>query len=100
VKVKKRGVEGHLRTDFLIMQLLARLLARIPLLRDLRFDDSMDQFGVPLHQQLDFRSEAQNLERFASNFRCASASLGRQLRTMHQPKCTVASAACVLVIHM
>lgn len=76
VKVKKSGVESNLRTDFLIMQMLARLLARIPVLRDLRFEDSMRQFGLPLHQQLDFNLEAKNLSQFAANFRCAGAALG------------------------
>lgn len=72
--MKKRGVESTLQTDFLIMQMLARLLSRVPVLRDLRFDDSMRQFGVPLHQQLDFKLEAQNLSQFAANFRCARDS--------------------------
>ena len=70
VKVKKQGVEELLHTDFFIMQILARLLACVPVLRDLRFDDSMDQFGVPLQQQLDFELEASNLAQFEANFQC------------------------------
>ena len=69
-------VAGMLQADFRIMAWLARCAARLPLLRDLRFDDSVRMFGVPLHQQLDLRLEAQHLERFRENFMCdPSASL-------------------------
>ena len=71
VKVKHPGVEARLRTDFTVMLALARAAAVLPVLRDLRFDDSCAQFGVPLQQQLDLALEAANLDRFRDNFRCA-----------------------------
>jgi ABC1 atypical kinase-like domain len=69
VKIKKRGVETAQRIDFAIMLQLARLASRLPIIRDLRFDDSLSQFGVPLQQQLNFEQEALNLCRFARTFR-------------------------------
>eukprot|EP00892_Ulva_mutabilis_P007708 jgi/Ulvmu1/5309/UM022_0103.1 len=69
VKVKHPGVEWRLRADFCVMLALARAAATLPVLRDLRFDDSCAQFGVPLQQQLDLSLEARNLERFRHNFR-------------------------------
>ena len=74
VKVRHPHVAVRLETDFAIMCALARLAARLPLLRDLRFDDSVQMFGVPLHQQLDLRTEARHLDRFRHNFRCATFS--------------------------
>lgn len=70
VKVKHPGVERQLRADFTVMLALARAAAMLPVLRDLRFDDSCAQFSVPLHQQLDLSLEASNLDRFRHNFRC------------------------------
>lgn len=77
VKVKHPGVEQRLRADFAVMLALARAAATLPVLRDLRFDDSCAQFGLPLHQQLDLSLEARNLDRFRSNFRCGHTSACR-----------------------
>lgn len=71
VKVRHPGVEQRLRADFAVMLALARAAATLPVLRDLRFDDSCAQFGLPLKQQLDLLLEARNLDRFRRNFRCA-----------------------------
>ena len=62
-----------LHLDFQIMTILARWAARLPTLRNVRFEDSIQMFGVPLHQQLDLSMEAAHLDRFRHNFRCASA---------------------------
>jgi predicted unusual protein kinase regulating ubiquinone biosynthesis (AarF/ABC1/UbiB family) len=67
--VKHPHIDEQLRVDFYLMLKFARLASCIPLLRDLRFDDSLSQFGVPLQQQLSMRLEADNLEMFANNFR-------------------------------
>lgn len=73
--MKHPGVEQRLRADFSVMLALARAAATLPVLRDLRFDDSCSQFGVPLHQQLDLCLEAANLDRFRHNFRCRDPPL-------------------------
>lgn len=70
VKVRHPHVAQRLNTDFAIMCFLARLAAKLPILRDLRFDDTVLMFGVPLHQQLDLQLEAEHLDRFRYNFRC------------------------------
>ena len=83
-------MQQRLETDFAIMCGLARAAARLPVLRDLRFDDSVQMFGVPLHQQLDLRIEAAHLERFRRNFWCARSlphNLERLcLNVLHPPQ--------------
>jgi aarF domain-containing kinase len=69
IKVRHPHV-ARTHVDFQIMAWLARVASRLPALRNLRFEDSVQMFGVPLHQQLDLQLEAAHLERFRHNFRC------------------------------
>ena len=75
MKVRHPGVSRQLEIDFVIMLTIATMASYIPGLRDYRLDDSMRQFGAPLHEQLDLVIEAEHLERFRHNFR-----LWRQVR--------------------
>lgn len=90
IKVRHPHVASMLQADFRIMAWLARMAARIPLLRDLRFDDSVRMFGVPLHQQLDLRLEAQHLERFRENFLCEASTAFSIVRmaARHNAQCS------------
>ena len=58
-----------MQRDFTLMRRAARLCARVPLLRDLRLEESVRQFGAPLKEQLDLSTEARALAKFNRNFR-------------------------------
>lgn len=68
-QVRHPGVSHLMELDFELMQRAARLSARVPGLSQLRLDESIRQFGGPLHDQLDLRKEALHLARFRTNFR-------------------------------
>lgn len=55
--------------DFELMQRAARASTALPGLAQLRLDESIKQFGGPLHDQLDLTKEASHLHRFRNNFR-------------------------------
>jgi aarF domain-containing kinase len=69
IKVLHPGVGERLHTDFAIMYWLASVASKLPVLRDMRFDECVQLFGVPLHQQLNLKLEAEHLDRFRYNFR-------------------------------
>ena len=63
------GVDTLMQRDFALMMRAARLSRHLPLLADLRLDESVHQFGAPLKEQLDLAAEARHLARFNHNFR-------------------------------
>lgn len=69
VKVRHPGVKAMMEKDFKLMMRACSLSRRLPFLAGLRLDESIRQFGTPLHEQLDFQLEARNLDRFQRNFR-------------------------------
>jgi predicted unusual protein kinase regulating ubiquinone biosynthesis (AarF/ABC1/UbiB family) len=69
VKVRHPRAPELMARDFELMRRAARLSAKLPGLSDLRLDESVRQFGLPLREQLDLSVEAASLARFAHNFR-------------------------------
>jgi len=69
VKVRHPHVQTLMERDFTLMVRACEASARIPFLSGMRLEESMRQFGAPLHKQLDLRLEAGNLKRFKQNFR-------------------------------
>ncbi|KAK9803443.1 hypothetical protein WJX73_001415 [Symbiochloris irregularis] len=69
VKVRHPGVDTLMQRDFALMMRMARISRHLPLLADLRLDESVQQFGAPLKEQLDLAAEARHLSRFNYNFR-------------------------------
>eukprot|EP00192_Tetraselmis_astigmatica_P009037 CAMPEP_0117684252 /NCGR_PEP_ID=MMETSP0804-20121206/20968_1 /TAXON_ID=1074897 /ORGANISM="Tetraselmis astigmatica, Strain CCMP880" /LENGTH=680 /DNA_ID=CAMNT_0005495167 /DNA_START=198 /DNA_END=2240 /DNA_ORIENTATION=- len=69
VKVRHPGVDHTMSTDFLIMTRLVALLGAFPGVAGLRLEESVQQFGAPLREQLNLSHEAANLARFNHNFR-------------------------------
>ena len=68
-QVRHPGVTLLMQRDFTLMRRAARLCAQVPLLRDLRLEESVRQFGAPLKEQLDLSTEARALAKFNRNFR-------------------------------
>lgn len=68
VKVKHPAVDEIMERDFLLIRAVARAVDAIPGVAFLRMSSLLDQFGAPLRDQLDFRREAEHLERFGENF--------------------------------
>uniref|UniRef100_A0A7S3XDT7 ABC1 atypical kinase-like domain-containing protein n=1 Tax=Picocystis salinarum TaxID=88271 RepID=A0A7S3XDT7_9CHLO len=69
VKVRHPGVEKKIRTDFEVMQTLAYISSKIPGLANMRLEESIRQFAMPLFEQVDLELEAEHLRRFIYNFR-------------------------------
>ena len=70
VKVRHPGVQELMTRDFKLMMRACVLSSKFShLFSGLRLEESMRQFGAPLHEQLDLRLEAENLQRFRQNFR-------------------------------
>lgn len=69
VKVRHPHVQTLMERDFTLMVRACEASSKIPFLSGLRLEESMRQFGAPLHKQLDLRLEAGNLQRFKQNFR-------------------------------
>lgn len=67
VKVRRPDVARTLGADLAIMRGLTRLVARLPLLRDVPAIDIVDQVTESVHGQLDLAAECDNLERLRSN---------------------------------
>jgi aarF domain-containing kinase len=66
VKVQHPNLTERLALDMAILRKLAALAARLA--PDMRIGETADQFALNFEAQLDFRDEARNLEKFASNF--------------------------------
>lgn len=69
VKVRHPGVDTLMQRDFALMLRAAQLSKYLPVLSELRLDESVQQFGAPLKEQLDLAAEARHLARFSHNFR-------------------------------
>lgn len=69
LQVRHPGVTVLMQRDFTLMRRAAAACATLPLLRQLRLEESVRQFGAPLKEQLDLSTEAAALARFNRNFR-------------------------------
>lgn len=71
VKVRHPGVEGLMERDFALMQRAAATLSFLPIIGEVgpQLQESLMQFGAPLREQLDLRTEAAHLARFGANFK-------------------------------
>lgn len=69
VKVRHPGVSEAIRRDFIIINVVAKILCFFPNLKWLRLDESMQQFAVFMMSQVDLSREAAHLSRFIYNFR-------------------------------
>ncbi|GFQ02307.1 probable serine/threonine-protein kinase abkc [Phtheirospermum japonicum] len=69
VKVRHPGVGESIKTDFEIINVMARMSKFIPALNWLRLDESVQQFAVFMMSQVDLAREAAHLSRFIYNFR-------------------------------
>ena len=69
VQVRHPGVTAMMQRDFILMRRAAYLCSKFPGLKDLRLEESVQQFGGPLKEQLDLSTEADSLARFNYNFK-------------------------------
>ncbi|KAG8099685.1 hypothetical protein GUJ93_ZPchr0013g36570 [Zizania palustris] len=69
VKVRHPGVGESIKTDFLLINLVAKVSNVVPGLSWLRLDESVRQFAVFMMSQVDLSREAAHLSRFIYNFR-------------------------------
>lgn len=68
-QVRHPGVTAMMQRDFILMRRAAYICSKLPGLKDLRLEESVQQFGGPLKEQLDLSSEARALARFNDNFK-------------------------------
>lgn len=68
VKVRHPGVVDALTRDFEILSWMATLSKSIKWLEPLQLENTIQQFGVHMLQQVDFRHEADNLDKFRKSF--------------------------------
>ncbi|MEX1324671.1 MAG: AarF/ABC1/UbiB kinase family protein [Synechococcaceae cyanobacterium] len=69
VKVQRPGLEGILRRDLVLIRLLAQVSAPLlPLNLGVGLGEIIDEFGRSLFEEIDYRREADNAERFAALF--------------------------------
>lgn len=73
VKVQRPNVEVHVERDLALLKLGANILNRIPSIRLVSLPGAVDRFAQAMREQLDFRLEAANNRRFATNFADAEA---------------------------
>lgn len=70
VKVRHPGVTEMMEKDFILMQRAVSMLSLFPGLGlGPQLKESLMQFGAPMREQLDLRTEAKHLAKFADNFR-------------------------------
>jgi aarF domain-containing kinase len=77
VKVRHPGVRDSIELDFELMNFLASQTEKVirfwnngkSSLASAQIKESLMQFGAPMREQLDLRSEAKHLESFADNFK-------------------------------
>ncbi|KAI4333747.1 hypothetical protein L6164_018517 [Bauhinia variegata] len=90
VKVRHPGVSEAIRRDFIIINLVAKVLRFIPNLGWLRLDESLQQFAVFMMTQVDLSREAAHLSRFIYNFRkCKDVSFPKPLYPLVHPSVLV-----------
>ncbi len=68
VKVRHPGVVDALTRDFEILVWMAGWSKNIKWLEPLQLENTIQQFGVHMLQQVDFRHEADNLDKFRKSF--------------------------------
>lgn len=68
LKVQRPEARPQIERDLVLMELGARALEWIPTVRLLSLRGAVERFGRALHDQLDFRLEADNNRRFAASF--------------------------------
>lgn len=69
VKVRHPGVTELMEKDFKLMNRGAAILGSLPGGSGPQLKESLMQFGAPMREQMDLRSEAEHLSRFAENFK-------------------------------
>jgi len=69
VKVQRPQARAQIERDLVLLELGARLLHFVPMLRPLSLPGTVERFATAMHGQLDFRLEAENNLRFAAIFR-------------------------------
>jgi ubiquinone biosynthesis protein len=85
LKIQRPGVHRLIHGDLSILGFWARVVSVIPSMRPLSLRGSVEQFGVSLAGQLDFRLEAQNNRRFAAMF---AGWDGLAVPRLHDALCT------------
>jgi len=68
VKIRHPGVVDALTRDFEILVWMAGWSKNIKWLEPLQLENTIQQFGVHMLQQVDFRHEAENLDKFRKSF--------------------------------
>ncbi|MFW5925688.1 MAG: ABC1 kinase family protein [Myxococcota bacterium] len=68
LKVQRPAARAQIERDLILLGAGARVLELVPSVRLLSLRGSVERFGDAMHQQLDFRQEAQNNRRFAEHF--------------------------------
>jgi len=69
VKVCHPKVTDLMEQDFKLMRRAAAIIGALPGGSGPQLKESLMQFGAPMREQMDLRSEAEHLSRFAENFR-------------------------------
>jgi aarF domain-containing kinase len=69
VKVRHPGVTEIMELDFKLMKRAASIIGALPGGSGPQLKESLMQFGAPMREQMDLRSEAEHLSRFAENFK-------------------------------
>ncbi|KAL4514181.1 hypothetical protein Ndes2437B_g04166 [Nannochloris sp. 'desiccata'] len=69
VKVRHPKVTDLMEQDFKLMKRAASIVGALPGGSGPQLKESLMQFGAPMREQLDLRSEAEHLSRFAENFK-------------------------------
>ncbi len=68
VKIRRPGVDVLIEQDLQLMRFCAKALSVLPWMRHVPMLDLIDDLGLPILQQLDFKLEAANTRRFRSHF--------------------------------
>lgn len=68
IKVQRPEAKGQIERDLAILKVVGELADLVPDLRLLSIPGAIERFGEALHDQLDFRKEAENNRRFKKNF--------------------------------
>jgi ubiquinone biosynthesis protein len=68
VKVQRPEARSQIERDLVLLELGAKLLHHLPMLRPLSLPGAVERFASAMHEQLDFRLEAEHNRRFAASF--------------------------------
>ena len=69
VKIRRPGITQVVNNDLRILELISRVLVKLPGMRAVPLLDLVDDIQLPIRQQLDFYLEAANNRRFQEAFR-------------------------------